>query len=423
MELYTETSKSIQELVTSPSNLFEIYTLNILLSFGYYTIVFLVPLYFCSQFGFSDSQAGFAFAGCGLSLGLSALFGSRAIAWIGWKKGLNLATFSVFSGFLMLSMSKNLNFSLFSVFGLVCCGIGVSWPALGIAIKRYSEQRNRSTSNSIMMMGNYLAAIIAGAYIDIVWNYFIDKNTIFEIIFSTAAGALGLSFCISLILKEGDMTDSLFLSTSSLVLNKKFFKFFCVIILVTTLHSICFEQLDATFPKYLIRTSGEKSHFGVFLSIHSANMLIGALAFTPLAYKLSSYTLILLGSCFGLAACWVLSLAPTNLNYICYVLLLSTGESILVPRTLDYTMKVAGAGEEGFYLALSNSPFYFGMILTGYMSGELFKRFCEEGKTEECGKLWETVTFLSAFVVGLLIICKPCLSQDETQAESEEIVK
>jgi MFS family permease len=243
MELYTETSKSIQDLTSSPSNLFEIYTLNILISFGYYTIVILVPLYFNSQFGLTDSQAGIVFTCCGVCLGVSALLGSKLITLTGCKKGLSLATFSIFAGFVLLSMSQNLKFSLFAALGLVCSGIGTSWPLLGIAIKHYSELRNRSTSNSIMMMGNYLSGIIAGAYIDIVWNYFIDKNTIFEIIFTTAAGALGLSFCISLTLKSDDFSDSLLLNTSSLILNKKFFKFFCFILLVTLLHSICFEQL------------------------------------------------------------------------------------------------------------------------------------------------------------------------------------
>ncbi|OMJ71962.1 hypothetical protein SteCoe_29696 [Stentor coeruleus] len=419
MPLYTETSNSLRVISSSPSNIFEIYTLNIILSFDYYIITLLLPLYYSTSFGLSDLHAGYIFGCTGLFLSILSFTIGHIVPEIGCKRGLVLSTLSVFSGFMILSMCRSFYISLFAILGLICFGIALSGPLIGIGVKRYSDSTNRSTSVSILMMGTYLAGIIAGTYVDIVWNFFEDKAVIFDIIFSTAAGASGLGFFIAVTLKSNEKLEGNQLtSPNSVIFTKKFWKFLIVIGFVTLLHSVCFEQLDATFPKFITRVIGDKAHFGIFFGIYSANMLIGALAFTPLTFKLSSYTLIMLGGSLGALASFMLFLGSTNLNFIAFALLLSSGECILVPRTLDYTMKVASEGEEGVYLAVCNSPYYFGMILTGIISGKLLENYCPEYGDKSCFFIWKVVSVCAICVVMLMGIFKYCISHNESQAET-----
>ena len=116
----------------------------------------------------------------------------------------------------------------------------------------------------------------------------------------------------------------------------------------------------------------------------------------------------------------MLALGSTNLNFIAFVILLSSGESILVPRTLDYTMKVAGPGEEGLYLALCNSPYYFGMILTGLISGELLQTFCPGEGEQNCFAIWKILSSGTLAVVVIMAILGFFVSHKESFVSSEE---
>ena len=74
-------------------------------------------------------------------------------------------------------------------------------------------------------------------------------------------------------------------------------------------------------------------------------MLVGTLSFTPLTYALSSYTLIMVGGALGSAAALVLVSGSAYFNVVLFTVLLSLGESLWVPRLLDYTFAVAPEGK------------------------------------------------------------------------------
>ena len=116
----------------------------------------------------------------------------------------------------------------------------------------------------------------------------------------------------------------------------------------------------------------------------------------------------------------MLVLGSTNLHFIAFVILLSSGESLLVPRTLDYTMKVADVGEEGIYLALCNSPYYFGMILTGIISGELLETYCPENGERNCFVIWKIVSFSTFGIVIVMAALRYCISHKESLPRSQD---
>ena len=149
--------------------------------------------------------------------------------------------------------------------------------------------------------------------------------------------------------------------------------------IMTLLRAGCFGQLDASMAKYMVRTLGSDAHFGFMIAVHSVTMLLGVFLFTMLTFHYSSYSLLIVGGLVGSVSALVMLIDYSYWNIIIFIVILSIGESIWTPRLLDYTLQIAPPRQEGLYLALCNCPFYFGMIITGALSGVLFEEFCPEG--------------------------------------------
>ena len=111
--------------------------------------------------------------------------------------------------------------------------------------------------------------------------------------------------------------------------------------IIILIRASSFEQLDATVPKYMVREIGSNAHFGYMLAVHSVTMLIGVFFFTMLTFRYSSYTLIFVGALIGAISTSFLIIDCNYFLLVVFIVLLSIGESIWVPRLLDYTLKVA----------------------------------------------------------------------------------
>jgi MFS family permease len=281
----------------------------------------------------------------------------------------------------------------------------MTWPYAEYAIKEYSSKDLMNLTNSCFFMSNYLAGIIIGLVIDSMWIFYDDKSFVYHF-----AGVLGIFFlCLAAVflffcrdLKNMDNED---LEAEGLWKLKRFWRFVLLIFLLILLRSSSFGHLDATLPKYLTRVKGDQAHFGIMLAIHSSTMMIGLFVLTGLTYKYSSYTLIVIGSFLGSLASVFIIFSDELAAFILFVVCISIGESIWVPRLLDYTYAIAPEGKEGIYLAMSNCPFYFGMILTGGTSGSLLGKFCSNDvEIEDCSKVWNFVFLGSSFVSILLVV-------------------
>mmetsp|Transcript_17491 Transcript_17491/g.17425 ORF Transcript_17491/g.17425 Transcript_17491/m.17425 type:complete len:292 (+) Transcript_17491:527-1402(+) len=272
------------------------------------------------------------------------------------------------------------------------------------------------------MIGNFFSGILAGTAIDFIWTNNGNINNKYFTIYSTAAFAAGLSFLAAISMREPRETETEeeeeITFSRNLYIKKKFWRFLALIFLLILLRSGCFGHLDATFPKYLTRQEGEKAHFGAYLALHSATMLCGTIGFTPISYNFSSYSLILAGAVMGSIAPLFLAIGGSTFYFICFVLVVSAGESLWVPRLLDYTIRIAPKGEEGTYLALCNCPFYFGMIVTGIFSGNLLEMYCPEEGDNNCDKMWLIIGICGMVIPILLFIFRKILEQPDVEEEN-----
>lgn len=397
-------------LLNSETSYFLTIMINFSTSVQYYILVTLIPLYFTDQHGFSDVEAGAMFGVFGVVIGFSSVYLTHNIHRISYKRGLYVSFILGCIGF-GLVLFDNVWLSIVAILGFQAISCSITWPYIEYGIKNYSHNEIRSLSTSIFYMSQYLAGIIIGVTIDTLWSIISDKQNLYFIIssfgiFLLILASFSLYFCRPLSNISEDSPPM-----SETIKTKKFWRYLLLILILILLRSSSFGHLDATLPKYMLRMEGDDAHFGIMLAVHSMNMMVGLLFLTSLTYYFSNYTLIIVGAAIGSLGSIFLVFIDNMIGYTLFVLFISTGESIWVPRVLDYTYAIAPEGHEGVFLALCNCPFYFGMIVTGATSGLLLYEFCpDDDNTGECYKVWVYVFFASIAITLVLILLKKVIT-------------
>ena len=416
----TEYKNSFPLLLKSETSYFLTILINFATSVQYYILVTLIPLYFTDEHGFTDVQAGAMFGVFGIVIGFSSIYLTHNIHQISFKRGLYASFILGCIGFGLL-MYNDVWLSIVSVLIFQAISCSITWPYIEYGIKMYSNQEIRSLSTSIFYMSQYLAGIVTGVTIDSLWTNITDKQSLYFLISSVGITLLVIAAFSLYLCRDVSNIEEEVSKTEGILKTKKFWRYCFLIFILIMLRSSSFGHLDATLPKYMLRMEGDDAHFGMMLAIHSFNMMLGLLFLTSLTYYFQSYDLILLGAAIGsLGSIWLIFI-ESMAGYTLFVLFISTGESIWVPRVLDYTYAVAPEGQEGIYLALCNCPFYFGMIVTGATSGMLLYEFCpDDDNTGSCYKVWLYVLFGSIFITFLLFSLKKIIVGPKE--ESNEIM-
>lgn len=397
---------SLNLLWQSESSLFLTILINFSTSAQYYILVTLIPLYFSSEHQFTDLQSGLVFGVFGIVIGISSLYLSSIMHSISFKRGLYVSFQLGIVGFYLM-LQNNPSLSLLSVLLLQSISCSMSWPYAEYGLKEFSNAKIQNLTSSCFFMSNYLAGAIIGGMIDTMWIYYEDKSIVYNSMSYVGIGALLLSTICLFFCRDLENMKPENLDADGIWKLKRFWRFVLLIFLLILLRSTSFGHLDATLPKYLTRLQGNNAHFGIMLTIHSCTMMIGLFVFTGLTYLYSNYTLMVLGALFGTLGSVFIMFSSETGAFVLFVVFISIGESIWVPRLLDYTYSVAPEGKEGIYLAMSNCPFYFGMILTGTSSGLLLNEYCPDNENiENCPILWNFVLFSSLIITLLILILK-----------------
>jgi MFS family permease len=403
-------------LLESPRQLFTIYAILILHSTAYSAITTVLTMFCSDELGMTDTEAGLVYGGLGIMIGLQSIALGPVVNILGYKVCTIISSLLYGSGAIIMGLVYDQVAFLLALLGLVGAANALSFGVLEMAAKRSTISEARNVNNSIVLLFVYLSGALAGGSIDLFWLFTTSKEWSFKLVFLTSAGCAFLAFLLTLTIEEINLEgehdyQNYKNAARNVIVRKRFWRFTLLIFLLIILRSGCFGHLDATFPKYMTRELGDNSHFGLMLVVHSIVMLTGTILFTPLTYKLSSYTLIIIGGTLGALAPLILVLGASYLTCVLFVICISAGECIWVPRLLDYTINLAPHGQEGTYLALCNLPFNFGMILTGVMGGVLMDSYCSEDGDNECYKMWLIIGSITIVIPLMLIVFRNCLEQ------------
>ena len=211
-----------------------------------------------------------------------------------------------------------------------------------------------------------------------------------------------------------------------------FYKFLAFLALAVPVRLI-FYHMHYTYPKFGIRELGEGAPIGRLWSTNALLIVILVPIVGALTQRISAYRMVVGGSLVSASSvflmavppAWFQTLADGGLGHwighswlgltgpvhpyyviiLCYVVVLSVGESLWSPRLYEYTAAVAPKGQEASYMALSYLPFFVAKFFVGMFSGLLLTTYCPPTGPRQSGMLWLLIALTTLMTpLGLLVL-------------------
>ena len=183
-----------------------------------------------------------------------------------------------------------------------------------------------------------------------------------------------------------------------------------------------FRHLDATFPTYLLREHGDDVPKGSIFAINPLMvMLLTPVVATNLA-GVHPYVMIRRGSWFTGFCALPLALSSTIAAAICYVVLLSVGESLWSPATYSYAMTVSPVGQEATFAALATAPLFAAKIPVGLLGGYLLSTYMSEDDESSRNPklLWAIIGLCTLSSAVFVNVFESCIREPEDNNDKRE---
>ena len=415
--------ESFYLLKQSPRDLYIAYAMKTTSFCGFFFLGFILTLYFTTELGFSDWEAGILFAVKGVAAGIySIVFGAIPDKY-GIKLTMMISQFIAAGGFLMLVLVDNRWIQVAALIGPILLGFSLTIPSIKLAIKRFTLPAAHSIAFSILYIFIWLAAGISGVIVDVILSLNGINRTSFKIIFLVGMCFSLITITFVFFIREIDISRSgdkdileleneirKDISFRELLVLKKFWRMMGLVGLLIMVRAI-FTHLGTTLPLYMTREMGNDAHFGLVMAYHSLVMMVGAILFTTCIYYLSNYALIWIGTLLAAISPLVLLFGANYFTIGIFVTFISIGESIWAPRLLDYTLDLAPHGRQGLFLSIASSPFAVAMVIAGLSAGFLLDEYCPEDGERECWKMWLIISLTTLASPILMLIFWGCLEQ------------
>lgn len=190
--------------------------------------------------------------------------------------------------------------------------------------------------------------------------------------------------------------------------DKELWKYLWVVVMLMGVRLV-FRHLDATFPKYMVRTHGKEVPFGIIISLNPILIVLIVGLVVPFLKSISNYDLIAWGALISAISPFAMVFNNSLAGGIMFVALLSLGEAMWSPRLYEYTVIVAPDQKEGTFMAFSHMPSFVANFISGPMSGILLQRFCPAQGKLHCEMMWLIIGLSSISSPILLLALKKCL--------------
>jgi len=306
-------------------------------------------------------------------------------------------------------------------------GAAFSVPSLALGVRRYTHEDNRSFAFMFFYVALCFACVLSSVLINRVRSQYLEGVDLFGyhwswmrivIAWSTALTAycIGASYCVRDIQVNSDRpleeeahdpykrqgrTD-----IREIMNQRRFWRVVGVTFIFCGVR-MAFRHLDATFPKYFIRTHGREAPFELIVGLEPVvTMLVSPIA-TFFIVKLGlrlDHTL-LLGAFISGISVFILSMEETYNSAIAFVIVIAVGESIWSPKLYEFSTMAAPEGREGIYVAISFAPMYLASVPVGWLSGWVLAAFCPRNSEpeERHGQLMWFIIALTSFSSYLLL--------------------
>eukprot|EP00298_Acanthocystis_sp_HF-20_P002469 c12885_g1_i1.p1 GENE.c12885_g1_i1~~c12885_g1_i1.p1 ORF type:complete len:485 (-),score=167.01 c12885_g1_i1:69-1523(-) len=426
---------AFKPLHNSPREVWLVYTLVVLDAAAQFASSYIMVLYLSHDFGFDDEDAAWIYGAYGMAISVFSIILGWIVDVIGVKFTLIIAHVIIVVGRLFLAFTMSKDVILVTLFVTLPIGSALVIPAMTTGIRRYTNDSNRAAAFGLYVMMLHLGALIAAPIVDIVRSTSDDQmikktgefNNYRIILFiASITSAVSMIFCFFFreidVDSEGRVQEFQIKESKPLQImsetfsSKRFWKFMLFVFLLVGIRFI-FRHLDATFPKYMVRTFGKEVPFAMIIAINPFLIILTIPMITPLTKFVSLYKIILIGSTVtALSVLWMLA-GPYIWPSILFIVTLSIGEATWAPRLFEYSCMIAPKGREGTFMACANAPMFFAKLGVGGISGWLLTKYCPDTSTpqnHQCDgfNLWLWVFIMTASSPVLMLLLQPCIEQE-----------
>lgn len=152
-----------------------------------------------------------------------------------------------------------------------------------------------------------------------------------------------------------------------------------------------FAHQSVTMPTYVYRALGEvgRDWFEVFANAVNPPLLFVLVPlFAVLTRRTSVYRLVLVGTALVSVPALLLAIAPSPWLVLAYLVALSAGEALWVPRMFRLAAELAPEGRTGAYVGVVQLPWLATKIVTSIYAGHLVERFCPAEGPKDTTTMW-----------------------------------
>jgi len=384
-----------------------VFAYNLLESTAYFLFSLNFTLYLSAVRGYSDVEAGSIYGTFGLAIGLVGAVGGPVIDRLGIERSIWLGSVITLTGRALFAGSETRAGALIGLFVLQSIGLTLVLPSLSIAIRRLVSDDEAGFYYGIMYSLMNVGAFAAGTLTELL-RADVESHVGYVRIMWWAAGisvfttGIGIAFIQRIPTGPPLRRPSMWAESVETLRSPTFWKLVCLNGAMIGARSM-FRHMDATLPKYLTRTLGETAHFGYIYDINSVMIIFCVPLAQRVLAKADAYWVIAASALFmQWAPLPFIFGGPSYTSAAGFMVLVSIGEAIGAPKSIQYTLRVAPKGREGLYGVLVNVPLFGVKTLVGFSSGWLLHTYCPAADTSHCDTMWMFIQQCASLSVLIL---------------------
>lgn len=423
-----ELNDEISKLLHAPSDLYIVYSIKVAECTAYYGISYVFTHFLTEDFGMSDQEAGNLYAVYGLLCTVVGILMGVSIDRLGVRKAMLV-------GCVASTISRIIYFSTTSKF-LMCfscvtfgpLGAAFGVPALALGIRRYTHVENRTFAFSFFYVALCLACILSSVLINRIRAQYLEGVVIMgyhwtwmRLVVFWCSVLTAYTVVASYYVRDIQVRSDRPLEEEAYEVNKyrgrtnmreilaqrRFWRV-CGVTFIFCGVRMAFRHLDATFPKYFIRTHGREAPFEIIVGFEPFLTMILSPVATLFLQKLEMRLdqIFLVGAFISGASVFILSIEETYNSAFAFVAVIALGEAIWSPKLYEFSTMAAPEGREGIYVAISFAPMYLASVPVGWLSGWVLSIFCPRNAEpeERQGQLMWFIIGLTSFSSFLLML-------------------
>lgn len=349
-----KTTRQWKTLGKAPRELWIIFALKFAQSYSYFSFALVLTLFLSQEHGVSDTAAGWTYGAYGVMSTFFGLIGGWAIDYLGVRLSLVLGAVLGSVARFILAFTGSRRTAMLVLYTLLpmsdACGI----PIMTIGVKRFTNSANRTYAFSFFYSMMNLAALTAGPLVDaarslagdgvsysgnILWWHDVDiqLSPLRLVVFSGGLATLLMLTVVFMGIREVEVgedgelrefvpnRDTPMEQTLGVLQSEAFWRLSLFTFLLVGVRLV-FRHMDATMPKYMVRTFGPSAPFGLVYSINPFLIIFLVPIVGLLTRHVDSYTMILVGACIsGVSPFWM-ALGASYWFMILFMFTLSVGE-------------------------------------------------------------------------------------------------